>query len=283
MSKLIQMRRRIKAIETIKKITHAMRLISMSAHSRLKYKQQTVAEYVHAIEQLFNNTLRDSPDWTHPIMQPPTTSKTTLIIIIGSQKGLCGHFNTVLLNRFITHTDLNSNHNYAIISVGKKVTDMLKTTIPHALIDIHEQFTTRTFLDIAHKLVNHITTQTTPYAKVIIWSNIAKSFFVQKPEETILIPFNANRLPDKQRNQITEYTWEYPAQEILGTLAQQYLESHIEQLLFESLLAEQAARFISMDGSTRNAQNLLDETRLQYNKIRQAKITKELTELIGSF
>jgi F-type H+-transporting ATPase subunit gamma len=66
-------------------------------------------------------------------------------------------------------------------------------------------------------------------------------------------------------------------------LAQQYLEAELQSLLYESLLAEHAARFISMDNATRNAEKLLEETKSDYNKLRQAKITKELTELTSSF
>lgn len=283
MSKLIQMRRRIKAIETIKKVTHAMRLISMSAHSRLKSKQHTLAEYVTSIEHLFQKALHGCTSWTNPIIQPPSTSTKTLIIVVGSQKGLCGNFNNTLFNRFNAHTNLSIYENNALIAVGKKATDELKKSAPHALIAAHEHFTTSTFLAISHQLIEHITTREIPYAKVIIWSNVAKSFFLQKPHQTVLIPLTnvAHALNDDNHKE--EYIWQYPIEEIVNTLAKHYLEAHIERLLFESLLAEQAARFISMDGSTRNAQNLLDETRLQYNKIRQAKITKELTELIGSF
>jgi len=78
------------------------------------------------------------------------------------------------------------------------------------------------------------------------------------------------------------YYWEQEPAEVLNSLVITYLEARIEQLLFQSLLAEHAARFVSMDSSTRNAKNLLDATKLQYNKLRQAKITKELTELTGS-
>ena len=65
-------------------------------------------------------------------------------------------------------------------------------------------------------------------------------------------------------------------------MARSTIESELHYLLFESLLAEHAARFISMDTATRNAQTLLEETQLQYNKLRQAKITKELTELVSN-
>ena len=79
-----------------------------------------------------------------------------------------------------------------------------------------------------------------------------------------------------------DYLWEQSPNDLLDQLAYQTLEVQLHYLLFESLLAEHAARFISMDNATRNAQSLLEETQLQYNKLRQAKITKELTELVSN-
>jgi F-type H+-transporting ATPase subunit gamma len=107
-----------------------------------------------------------------------------------------------------------------------------------------------------------------------------QNFFIQRPHIATLVPFT-------QEKQLTtsshDYLWEQEPQHILDTLVQQYIETQLQSLLFQSLLAEHAARFISMDSSTRNAENLLEVNKLQYNKLRQAKITKELTELIGSF
>lgn len=75
---------------------------------------------------------------------------------------------------------------------------------------------------------------------------------------------------------------EQPAEQLARDLAQLYVEAQLHQALFQSLLAEQAARFISMDNATRNAEGLLDLSKLQYNKLRQAKITREITELVSS-
>jgi F0F1-type ATP synthase gamma subunit len=87
MSQLVQMRQRIKAIETIKKITYAMRLISMSAHSRLKRKQDTIIRYIDTIEQLFGKIYKTDTSWNSPIINPTQTAlNKQLIILVGSQK-----------------------------------------------------------------------------------------------------------------------------------------------------------------------------------------------------
>src|SRR5258708_37859253 len=95
MSKLIQMRNRIKTIETIKKITDVMRIISMSAHSRLKIKQEPLSEYLNTLKKLLAKVQQATPSWTHERLMPTTEqNNNALIVVIGSQKGLCGGFNT---------------------------------------------------------------------------------------------------------------------------------------------------------------------------------------------
>ena len=118
---------------------------------------------------------------------------------------------------------------------------------------------------------------------MVVISSIMKNFFVQKPHASSLIPFVQQATSGTTHSTLEEYMWEQNPDDIIELLAQQYIDANLQYLLFQSLMAEHAARFISMDSSTRNAQNLLDTTKLDYNKLRQAKITKELNELSGSF
>ena len=101
MAQLIQMRQRIKAIETIKKITHAMRLISMSMHSRLRAKAPTLAEYQKEVTTMFQKVKLAAPQWKNSVMFPEAASESNpLIVLVASQKGLCGNFNSALFRAF---------------------------------------------------------------------------------------------------------------------------------------------------------------------------------------
>lgn len=280
MAQLIQMRQRIKAVETIKKITHAMRLISMSTHTRLRGRQEPLKVYQQTINTLFKKIRLAVPDWHNSVLYPDQKVSRPLIIVIGSQKGLCGNFNSALFRvlemsispQELAHTD--------VIAIGKKAVDYLKQKKTKSLTS-YPDFTPHTMPNIARQVINHLMHAKPHFSTVIVFSNKLKTFFIQKPQMTALIPFDNPKTHINEHD--TELVWEHDPQEILDMLAWQALDASLQYLLFESLLAEQAARFISMDNSTRNAEKILEETVLWYNKLRQAKITKELTELTGSF
>lgn len=280
MAQLIQMRQRIKAVETIKKITHAMRLISMSTHTRLRAKQEPLKVYQQALAILFKKIRLATPDWHHPVLYPTTDKARPLIIVVGSQKGLCGNFNSSLFRTMEISLSAQELAHTDCIAVGKKAVDYLKQKKTKSLTS-YAEFTPHTMSYVTRQIVDHLIHAKPHFSTVRIFSNKLKTFFVQKPQITALIPFDN---PSLHINEYpTELVWEHDQQEVLDMLAWQTLDASIRYLLFESLLAEQAARFISMDSSTRNAEKILEETVLWYNKLRQAKITKELTELTSNF
>jgi F-type H+-transporting ATPase subunit gamma len=280
MSQLIQMRQRIKAIETIKKITHAMRLISMSLHARLKIKEDPLTIYKNTVNGIFQDIRKQNPQWDNGILYPvETTFPKTLMIVIGSNKGLCGNFNSALFKLIQTRKAEFTNLHY--IAIGKKAIDFTRQIELGTEVTAYPICTMTTLPALVQGINKELFNTTHHYTSVVVASNMLKNFFVQKPHITQLIPFVQNTA--ENTNELSEYEWEQDPSEILDALAGQCVNANIQYLIFESLLAEQAARFLSMDNSTRNAKNLLDETKLLYNKLRQAKITKEITELSSNF
>jgi len=285
MAQLIQMRQRIKAIETIKKITHAMRLISMSMHSRLRAKAPVFETYQNEVTTMFQKVRLAAPQWTNATMFPTEDPDANpLVIIVASQKGLCGNFNTALFRQFQELYPEEKLKSINFVAVGKYAVDFINKLPTDRVVKTFDPFSTARLSLISGRIVNLIANAEQPYSSVVVVANGLKSFFVQKPTQTMVLPLSmeldesvAQELPKEP------YTWEQPPHDILDDLALQYLTSKVHHLLFQSLLAEQAARFISMDNSTRNAKTLLEETQLLYNKLRQAQITRELTELSASF
>lgn len=284
MSLLIQLRQRIKAIETIKKITHAMRLISMSARSRLKSKEEPLRTYINTSSNLLARLQQYAPQWKNSILHPAADAPDNpLIILVGSQRGLCGNFNTTLFHHLegITLPYYRNISKIPVIPVGKKAVHYAQENSRFSIIQQYGELNARTIPTIAHDITGFIFSQSQPFTRIEVISNELKTFFVQKPHSTSLIPFKSTATPASSP-EIDTYQWDQAPADLLNQLAQSTIESEIHYLLFESLLAEHAARFISTDNATRNAQSLLEETQLQYNKLRQAKITKELTELVSN-
>jgi F-type H+-transporting ATPase subunit gamma len=278
------MRQRIKAIETIKKITHAMRLISMSTHTRLKAKEHALKYYKTALSNLFIKLRSAAPSWRNELLFPSGLhEERELIILIGSQKGLCGNFNNSLFTLFQKTTRPDQLANAQIIAIGKKAVDYVHHEKIGSMVTTFTDFNYNTLNTVAATIAHMLVQQKKPFTNVTIYGNRLKTFFVQKPQHHTLIPFGLEDHMSSSNESTEDYDWEQTPQEMLDLLIYQYLEAELYEAFFQSLLSEQAARFLSMDSSTRNAESLLESTKLQYNKIRQTKITKEVTELSGSF
>jgi len=283
MAQLTQLKHRIKAIETIKKITHAMRLISISTHARLKNKETALLQYTNTLNALYHTIKKEVPTWHHPYLNPAHNDHShPLIIIIGSEKGLCGSFNTMLF-QFLRATLRTYKQKPDVFIVGRKTLDYTDTVAIGPIIKTYAPLTMSTLSKTAETIMLDIMSFPTPYTHITVVSNKFRSFFVQQPHITRLIPFDPAMPREHSIIDTTHYIWEQDPEELLNLITHQCLHATLHTLLFHSLLSEQAARFLSMDNSTRSAEGLLELNKLQYNKLRQAKITKELTELTGGF
>ena len=272
MEQLIVMKQRIKAVETIKKVTHAMRLISMSSHTRLLEKRKHLAAYKKTFEELWYSVhLVLPPLPEEPLFEEPKD----LCILISSQKGLCGTFNATLFKFFEQQIPkLNKQHHF--IGIGQFAIDYLKR---HKVVSLasYSNISPHHFIPIAQALTDLIMENPLKYRTVTVYSNSEKTFFVQQAKRTEIFPFPAPDLAETETH--TSYLFEQSPELLRETISRLLLSVSLQNLLFESLLSEQAARFISMDTSTRNADNLITTMKLGYNKVRQAGITRELSEL----
>ena len=275
MSSLTLLRRRIRAVETIRKTTHAMRLTSISTHTRLQKQKTLVIRYKEAIADLLSSLKNHLGNETAYVNSPDANK--TLYIIAGSPKGLCGTFNTQLVTYIQKNVpEIMAHHeSHDTVVLGNKLADQLEATGVQ-VTQRYNSFTVATFVDITHELAYRILEKNI-YHTVYLIANYPRSFFVQTPEQHQLLPFQPH-IREQERD-LSEYHWEQPPADVFQSLTRIYLKAHLQELLFQSLLSEQASRFIAMDGATRNAEDLLSTMRLDYNKIRQAAITRELADL----
>ena len=290
MAQLTQLRRKIQAVNTTKKITHAIRLVSMASYSKLEKQAIFLKSYKNSIDQTFAQLLKPKPEWTSNTLFPGDVfDQSPLIIVISSTKGLCGSFNANLIRFIEKKLIFEKNQSPKFITIGTKAKREIESKNIGNIILNFEEFNFNNFETIGSKIIENIYTQDIPYSSVYFYSNKLINFFVQKPQQTTLIPakleFNSQENSqdnNNNNNNIFDPIYEQDQKVILDFMAHKYIKSTILETLFQSLLSENAARFLAMDSSNTNAEKFLDKLTLQYNKSRQALITKEVSELCAN-
>ena len=291
MANLKDLRDRINSVQSTKKITSAMKLV---AGARLK-KAQTEAEssrpYVNKMQTIIDNVtsninMENAPE----IIKGKENNKTHLIVLMTSDRGLCGGFNsaiTKLAKKKIKNL-LNSNKTVKIFCIGKKGLDHLKREFNELIIDsipistqkkIDYEFATK----ISNKVLLMYENEEFDVAHIVF--SLFKSAIKQEAQLKQIIPLlddNIENISKKDENKNdASYEYEPEEEEVLQNLVPQNVAIQIFSGLLENAAGEQGARMTAMDSATRNAGELIDTLTLNYNRSRQAQITKELIEVIS--
>lgn len=277
MSHFAHLRQRIKVIQSIRKTTNAMRMIAMSMQGRIKKRDQQLIAYTTILMRVYNQYLEADQnisgdnDRVHHARESTQNSSGPVVLLIGSQKALCGSFNEQLWHYMLSdHTAL---FEYPVITIGTQAGAFARSK-KMCIIAEYQEFSTVAMAKIAHKIVHTLIARRAQQLWVV--SNVSRTFFIQQPQMTqidctMAVPPYALDTADDHEAELTAY---------LGYL---HIQAQLTRLLQNSLLAEQSARFLAMDTATRNAESLLETTRLAYNKARQAHVTRELIELTSSY
>ena len=290
MANLKDLRDRINSVQSTKKITSAMKLV---AGARLK-KAQTEAEssrsYVNKMQTIIDNvTSNINIDSAPEIIRGKENDKTHLIVLMTSDRGLCGGFNTAItkLAKKKIKNLLNAGKIVKIFCIGKKGLDHLKREFNELIIDSTPISTQKKIdYEFAAKISNKILLmyQNEEFDVAHTVFSLFKSAIKQEAQLKQIIPVldpdkNISKKDEKQDSSIYEY--EPEEEEVLKNLVPQNVAIQIFSGLLENAAGEQGARMTAMDNATRNAGELIDTLRLNYNRSRQAQITKELIEVIS--
>lgn len=277
MSELILLRNKIRSIQNIQKITYTMQLIAMSSLTAFRKKEEEIKKYATSVRRLLAITEKMPDDMQYKREKSISTIlRKTLCVVIGSQKGLCGSFNTQLkrpIQSFLTH-----NSDYDMFVIGSQAMKVLEELHVTPIAYYYPMFSHRNRGVIAEELQK----RAAQYDAVVVISNHFKSFFVQEAYNTTLFPLQDQEKKDTEQG-VAHYIIDEPMENLHKLLIERYIHAQFSYLLYQSLLAEYAARFASMDSATRNAQTLLEQTKTTFNKLRQSKITTEITELSANF
>ena len=280
MPNIKEVKNRIGSVKSTQQLTKAMKMV---AAAKLKKAQDKVTElrpYSNKLNEILSNL---SGSINNKLFEKRKV-KNTLIIVVASDKGLCGSFNSNIFKLFnSTAEEKNLNPNSTIIMpIGKKANDFFKKK-NFKLID--EFWTTLNgfsysdasmIFDYVHKeyISNNID-------QVHIIYNEFKNVAVQKSVIEKFLPIEESLSEDESSSVNNNYLFEPNKSDIANSLIPQTLKTQILKSVFESNASEQGSRMTAMSQATDNAGELLKELKLTYNRTRQAAITKEILEIVG--
>ncbi len=279
-----EIRGKIKSVENTKKITKAMEMVAASKMRKAQDRMRAARPYSDKIRNIASNLARANPEYTHPFLVRQDKAKTVGIIVVTTDKGLCGGLNTNALRLVTTKVrQLESSGNkIEAVAIGNKGLGFLNRigakVVAHAI-----QLGDTPHLD---KLIGPVKLLLDAYQEGkldAVYLVYTKFINTMKQEAMLeqLLPLTADRLQADRDQHSWDYLYEPEAQTVIDELLVRYVEALIYQAVAENLASEQSARMVAMKSASDNAGNVIGELKLIYNKTRQAAITKELSEIVA--
>lgn len=290
MSDLLELKQKMATIGQIKKLTQTLRLVAISHHGNLSERLKNAKLVIGKIKQTLTTTLNEqaeSENVGHRYLLDPDQAPGRLIIIVSASKGLCGSYNSHLRRTCLEFLNQFNQLPTKIIVVGNHAEKTLGLTDLSPNINIIEDLGTISNVDHIHAICSQITQlllqQGPGFSNVWSITNSFVNLFIQKPIIQQLAPwFTAPQnapYTNKETSSKKRTILEQDSTIITKTLTEQWIFHSLYGILLDAFLAENAARFIAMDGASRNAQKHVEALNLQLHKHRQNMITKELSEL----
>ena len=278
MANLKDIRKRIGTIESIKQVTRAMKLVAAAKLRRAQANMEQARPYAGRINGVLHHLLPDIDRTIHPLLLMKPAKKTAFVILT-SDRGLCGSFNTNILRQAHTIVDDAGKDNCQLICIGRKGYEYFDKR-GYNVIEHYADFWNELNFSHATQMAGAITDRylSGEYDDVRVIFNEFKNVAQQEIVEYHYLPLV---LDDDEEAISTDYLFEPSKDEVVKSLVPRHLNVQMWRFLLESNAAEQAARMTSMEAATDNAGDLIDSLRLEYNKARQAAITTEILEVVS--
>ena len=286
MASLKEIRAKVASIKSTQKITRAMQMVASSKMRRAQERMQLGRPYADSMRRVVSHLVKASPDYKHPYLVPRAVNRVGYIVV-SSDRGLAGGLNINLFKKLMQHVKQQKSQSvetrFAVI--GQKGVSFFKTfggtviaaeahygdnpsfeqlSVPvQVMLDAYNRGEIDEIYMVYNEFVNAMT---------------------QNPSVQRLVPIAAESLVDEtmaNREHSWDYIYEPTTKELLDGLMGRYVESIVYQGVVENIASEQSARMVAMKAATDNAGNLINELQLVYNKLRQAAITREISEIVG--
>ncbi len=297
MPSLRDYRDRIKSVKSTRKITSAMKMVAASKLRRAQEQAEAAQPYAQTMADMLARVAKNvniGPG-SSKLLAGTGSDKRHLLVVVTADRGLCGGFNVNLAKeaRKVAFRLMNDGKDVTIVCVGRKGRDFLRRELKAHMVKDFTGMTGKNRVDFAdaHRVTEFVLDQfeAGSFDVCTLVYNEFKSVLTQKPAAQQIIPF---KLPEfkgtaqesaegKGQTLTSPYDFEPTEEEILNILLPRNLGVQVFRALLDSAAGEQAARMTAMDNATRNAGEMIDGLTLQYNRARQAYITKELIEIIS--
>jgi F-type H+-transporting ATPase subunit gamma len=279
MANLKEIRGRIKSIKSIQKVTSAMKMVAAAKLRSSQSNMEQCRPYSKKISILMNDLLSECGSSSFDLMKQREVSN-TLYVVITSDRGMAGAFNTNILKKAQFDIDNDGENQATIISIGKKSRDYFKNrnfNIVSEHIDFWAELNFDHAINIGNEIVDLFISKKVDRVKV--YYNEFKNLATQLIRDVDFLPLKEfDSVEDKKQ---IDRLFEPSKEDILRGLIPKHINVQIWQFLLESYASEQAARMLAMENATENAGEMIKDLGLQYNKARQSAITTEIIEIVS--
>ena len=277
-----EIRTKIKSVQNTRKITKAMEMVAASKMRKAQDRMRAARPYGEKIRNVAAHISHANPEYRHPFLVERDTVKKVGIIIITTDKGLCGGLNTniqrLALNKIKEWE--TEGESFEVCCIGNKGLGFMQRLGANIVSQV-TQVGDRPQME---KLIGSIKVMLDGYTqdrfdRLMIFYTKFINTMKQEPVMEQLLPLSGEKLGAPEG--AWDYIYEPEAKVVLDQVLMRYVEAIIFQALSENMASEQSARMVAMKSASDNAGNVIDELTLIYNKTRQAAITKELSEIVG--
>lgn len=278
-----EIRTKIGSVKSTQKITKAMEMVAASKMRRSQDAMEASRPYAQTMRKVIGHVANASLEYKHPYLEERDAKKVGYIVI-STDRGLCGGLNINLFKKAVTDMQSWSEKGASIelAVIGSKATAFFKSTGSKLAAQISGLGDSPS-LDA---LIGSVGVMLKKYDegeldRLYLVFNGFVNTMVQEPKIDQLLPLPKSDSDDMKRTHSWDYIYEPEPKPLLDGLLKRYVESQVYQGVVENLACEQAARMVAMKAATDNANNLIEDLQLVYNKARQTAITQELSEIVS--
>ncbi len=279
MANLKDIRNRIKSVKSIQQVTKAMKMVAAAKMRRAQERMEQARPYTHKLHDVIQGLLPDVDRSLLPLLEKREVKRTALVVIT-SDRGLAGSFNTNIIKKVQHDLDELGRENVDLVCIGKKARDHFKRRgyhITDEFLDFWNDLDFNYAMQIGEYIVQHFIQGHVD--EIHVYYNEFKNVAVQEIVKERLLPLEYEI--EESTPSMGERLYEPFRDDIVKILVPRHVNVQIWQFLLESFASEQATRMVAMENATGNASDMIKALQLEFNKARQASITTEMLEIVS--